>query len=226
MSGDSFSRFVVATHQDSSDRAVFSNYPRPLEQQSQWVDQVTLCEAALASTAALSFFDPMSIDHGGIKHSFLDGAFVANNPVNILWNEAQKQFVGITPFSDRIRVLLSIGTGKMSPATMEISIKATKILDVLKKLVSETDGTANTFHETNMELALRGAYMRFNPPYMDDIGLDDALKKDLISSRSMTYGKDSEQIQRLYNFQRVAGTEESRSFFEYTAEIEEQQSFA
>lgn len=216
----------MATHQKSGDRAIFSNYPRPLEQQSEWVDQVTLCEAALASTAALSFFDPKHISHGGIEHIFLDGAFVANNPVNILWNEAQRQFVASSPFADRIRVLLSIGTGKMSPAAAAISVKAKNILDALTKLATETDGTAKTFHETNMELALRGAYMRFNPPYMDDIGLDDALKKDLISSRSLTYGDDPEQIQRLHSFQRVAGTEKSMSFVEYTAEIEEQQSFA
>ena len=221
-----FGRFVVATHQDSGDRAIFSNYPRPLEQQSAWVDQVTLCEAALASTAALSFFEPMRISHGDIQHSFLDGAFVANNPVQILWTEAQKQFVAGTPLSDRIRTLLSIGTGKMSPKTAAISVKVTQILEVLKRLATETDGTAKTFHETNMELALKRAYMRFNPPYMDDIGLDDALKKDLISSRSMTYGNDMDQIQRLYDFQQVAGTEKSRSFVEYTAEIEEQQSFA
>lgn len=224
--GDLFCRFVVATHQDSGDRAIFSNYPRLLEQQSGWVDQVTVCEAALASTAALSFFDPMPISHGGISHKFLDGAFVANNPVNILWNEAQREFVAGTPLSDRIRILLSIGTGKMSPATTAISTKVTKILDVLKRLATETDGTAETFHETNMDLALKGAYMRFNPPYMDDIGLDDALKKDLISSRSMTYGKNMDQIQRLYGFQQRAGTEKSRSFVEYTAVIEEQQSFA
>ena len=214
-------RFLVATYRNTSDSAIFSNYPRPFEQQSQWMDQVTLCEAALASTAALSFFDPMLISHGGISHWFLDGAFVANNPINILWNEAQRQFDGAsTHLSDRIRIMLSIGTGKMGPAA--ISSKVTQILKVLVRLALQTGNTAKTFHETNMVLALNYAYMRFDPPYMEDVGLDDADKKDLISELTSAYGHEPDQIQRLHHFQRVAGTEQSTSFTAY----EEQESFA
>ena len=222
-----FSSFVVATYRDTSQSAIFSNYPRPFEQQSEWMNQVTLCEAALASTAALSFFKPMPIAHGGISHVFLDGAFVANNPVNVLWNEAQRQFVtgssssssSSAPLSDRIRIMLSVGTGKMGPAA--ISNQVVKILEVLRRFALQTGETANTFHETNMDLAVEHAYMRFDPPYMEDIGLDDANMKDLISARSLAYGNDAEQTQRLHHFQRVAGTEQSTSFVEY----EEQESF-
>ena len=184
------------------------------------MDEVTLCEAALASTAALSFFEPMLISHGGISHPFLDGAFVANNPVNVLWNEAKRQFVtGSAHLSDRIRIMLSIGTGKMGPAA--ISSKVPKILKVLERFAFQTGNTANTFHETNMALALEYAYMRFDPPYMEDIGLDDADMKNLIAARTARYGNEPDQTQRLHHFQRVAGTEQSTSFIEY----EEQESF-
>ena len=211
----------MATYKDTSDSAIFSNYPRPFEQQSEWVDQVTLCEATLASTAALSFFDPMLIRHRGISHAFLDGAFVANNPVNILWNEAQQQFAdGPAYLSDRIRIILSIGTGKMGPAA--ISSRVTEIFSVMTRFALRTGETAKIFHSTNMELALKNTYMRFDPPYMEDIGLDDVNKKDLISAKTISYGNDPDQIQRLHHFQQVAGTEQSTSFTEY----EEQQSYA
>lgn len=218
---DRLPRFVVATYQDTSDKAIFSNYPRPYEQQSEWKDQVTLCEAALASTAALSFFDPMSITYSKISADFLDGAFVANNPINELWNEAQSQFVSdSTHLSDRIRIILSIGTGKMAPTA--ISIRASKVFETLKKLALETGNTAKRFHETHMALALEHAYMRFDPPYMDDIGLDDAKKNSLIATRTLNYGSDPEQVMKLHHFQQVAGTERSTSFTAY----EEQENFA
>lgn len=209
-------RFVVATYQETGHREIFSNYQRPLAQQSEWLDQVTLCEAALASTAALSFFDPMLITHAGISHQFFDGGFVANNPINVLWNEAQTQFLSGGPpahLSDRIRIMLSIGTGKMGPAA--ISSRATKILSVLERFALQTDNTARTFHETNMSLALDHAYMRFNPPYMEDIGLDDAKKPSLIAALTAAYGNDPDQTQRLHHFQQVAGTEQSTSFPEH-----------
>ena len=158
----------------------------------------------------------MIITHAGISHGFLDGAFVANNPINVLWNEAQTQFLtGGSPahLSDRIRIMLSIGTGKMGPVA--ISSRATKILDVLKRFALQTDNTARTFHETNMLMALDYAYMRFNPPYMEDIGLDDANKRNLIAARTAAYGNDPEQTQKLHHFQRVVGTEQSTSFPEH-----------
>ena len=44
-------------------------------------------EAARATSAASSFFDPIKI--GQFGEEFVDGAVGANNPVAQLWNEAK-----------------------------------------------------------------------------------------------------------------------------------------
>jgi calcium-independent phospholipase A2-gamma len=55
-------------------------------------DEVKIWEVACATSAATTFFKPAQIMSGGVHRTFVDGALGANNPVNRLWIEAEKQF--------------------------------------------------------------------------------------------------------------------------------------
>src|SRR5436190_717198 len=65
-------------------------------------------EAGRATSAASSFFDPITI--GNFEESFVDGATGANNPVYEVWNEAQDMWPSGS-LEDKIKCLVSIGTG-------------------------------------------------------------------------------------------------------------------
>lgn len=65
-------------------------------------------EAARATSAASSFFDPIAI--GLENRLFTDGGTGANNPIRQLWTEA-KEIWSTEPLEENIRCIISIGTG-------------------------------------------------------------------------------------------------------------------
>ena len=64
--------------------------------------------------------------------------------------------------------------------------------------------------------------MRFDPQYMEDIGLADAKKKDRVAELSAYYGNNPDHQTRLLQSQEAAGSEQSTSYLEH----EEQVNFA
>jgi hypothetical protein len=170
-------------------------------------------EACLATTAATSFFDPEVITHGNIERCFIDGALNANNPIWKVFAEAQNEFpptsTDTTDFANRIRCLVSLGTGKPDPKPVEDSIKQVVIL--LKMLATETENTAREFGEAYMRLAEDSRYFRLNPPYLDDVGLEAADKKNKIADMANEYGRDLDVRVRMSCFARRAGTNRSMS---------------
>jgi hypothetical protein len=61
------------------------------------------------------------------------------------------------------------------------------------------------------KLARRDGYFRFNPPDLNEVGLDEALKKDIIASRTEAYGMDAETVGMMERWKNAAGTEQSAS---------------
>ena len=76
-------------------------YEHPLEMPA--LPQMKLWEACRATSAAPSFFEPLTIG----DYSFLDGGLQANNPLGWMWNEVLTVY-GATRSTS---CLLSIGTG-------------------------------------------------------------------------------------------------------------------
>ncbi|CAI4216176.1 unnamed protein product [Parascedosporium putredinis] len=96
--------FVMATRSEGSNNqapVVFRSYENSLEK-SEFAG-IKLWEAARATSAAPSYFDPLKV--GG--HEFLDGGLQANNPLGWLWNEVLSVFGPARSTS----CFLSIGTG-------------------------------------------------------------------------------------------------------------------
>jgi predicted acylesterase/phospholipase RssA len=82
-------------------------------------------EACRATSAATTFFDPITI--GPMKQSFADGAVAYNNPVQHVYREAQQMW------PDRMKdaLLITIGTGAAPGPSFEGN--AVQVVAAMKK---------------------------------------------------------------------------------------------
>ncbi|PQE29437.1 patatin family protein [Rutstroemia sp. NJR-2017a WRK4] len=199
--------FVVAMSAEAVTPVHFTNYHKPGE--SAMYDNVTILEAALATSAATTFFEPKKILSGGIYRTFLDAGLGENNPINRLWIEAKSQF-GPGALEPQIRCLLSIGTGRPSLAAFGERLKdvGQSIIDI----ATETTKTANNFYEMHEELTNRDGYFRFNPPDISEIGLDEVKGRGTIEARTEVYVLDPFVREWMLRFRQASGSEESASF--------------
>ena len=111
----------------------------------------------------------------------------------------------------RIRVLVSIGTGK--PALRGFGDKVTEVAASIISIAEETQTTANVFHHMHKTLANRDGYFRFNPPDLSEVALDEASKKGIIAQRCEAYGTDADTERMVERWRNAAGTEQSALTF-------------
>ena len=81
----SYHRFVCATSSETGDTVRLSSYRSPRGRE-RLLCLTKIWEAGQATSAASSFFDPITI--GDFGETFVDGTTGANNPVYEVWNEA------------------------------------------------------------------------------------------------------------------------------------------
>jgi hypothetical protein len=118
----------------------------------------TIVEAALATSAAPSYFSEAKID----RSSFIDGAMGSNNPAAELEQEAIEIFCkGRNDLHERVACFLSLGTGRMNPAS--ISDRSVKhLVKALKAQATETEAThkdvSSRWHDGDGDCR----YYRFN----------------------------------------------------------------
>ena len=90
------------------------------------------------------------------------------------------------------------------------------------RIATETEEKHRSFADNHEQLRKQKLYFRFNPPYLDEIGLDQPAKRSDIRVRTEAYGNDSDVIDRVRQFHEVAGSEPSVS----SQEREQWQEFA
>ncbi|KAI3532841.1 hypothetical protein CSPX01_13176 [Colletotrichum filicis] len=120
-------------------------------------------EASRATSAAPSYFDPISIGEVDEEEIFIDGGLGYNNPIQQLLNEAQKVFP-----KRRVACVVSVGTG-LSKAIKFPKPKITnllKLVNALKDITTEADRIAE---DTSKRFQGSDGYYRFNV----DRGLSD-----------------------------------------------------
>ncbi len=160
-------------------------------------DSVKIWEAARATSAAIFFFDPITIRVGDLEQRFVDGATGANNPVRRLWQEAQRQWPG--GLESQTQCLVSIGTGV--PSMNGFGDTPIQVIRALKDIATETERTANEFQDEHQSMVQRGAYIRLTVNIgLDNVGLDEAAKKGRILAATRRYGALNEVRYMLTRF--------------------------
>lgn len=119
---------------------------------------------------------------------FQDGGLGRNNPIDIVHEEAS----GL--FGSREQIVLSLGTGKVSIATLDRRVDT--VANALAKIATKIEREADIFRRRDH---FQGSYFRFNVPSSGDKGLIESDVDDLSYLRMMTaiYLDDTKTSQEL-----------------------------
>ena len=137
-------------------------------------------EAARATSAAPTIFDPITFENGV---TFRDGALRDNNPIFELADEVQLEFPD-TPVS----VVVSIGTGV--PASIVMSNSLTSLAKVCGRLATDAEKIARRFEAVYCSSSgpFEDKYFRFNVSRgVEAIHLEEWHKADLMMSSTQSY---------------------------------------
>ena len=176
-------RFVCATSKQTSSTVVLSSYYSK-RRGNDILNIAKIWEAARATSAASSFFDPITIGCEG----FIDGATPANNPINEMWTEAYDTFRDGSGWKleDNILCLVSIGTGM--PSLKPFGDDPIEIGKALLAIATDTEKIAEDFHKHHSQMKKQQRYFRFNVLRgLENVGLEDASKKDQILAATRFY---------------------------------------
>lgn len=183
MADFTFHRFVCATNKLTTETTILSSYPSR-RRGTELLNITKVWQAARATAAASSFFDPINI--GGVE--FVDGATPANNPIGELWTEAFDTFKEGDDWrlEDNIRCLVSIGTG--IPAIKPFGDGAIELGKALLAIATDTEKRAEEFHRHHSHMARQHRYFRFNVLRgLENVGLEHVSKRDQIMASTQAY---------------------------------------
>jgi hypothetical protein len=144
----------------------------------------TICQAALATSATTTLFDPICIG----DCTFADGALGANNPVDEVEGEASNIWCSETGDLKRlVKCFVSIGTGNPGKKPFEKSM--IKFLgETVVQIATETTNTEKKFIARWAKHFDKKRYFRFDVDQgLQDIGLDEYQKKGAIKSATVGY---------------------------------------
>ncbi|ORY18197.1 acyl transferase/acyl hydrolase/lysophospholipase [Clohesyomyces aquaticus] len=174
--------FVCATSSETGHTVRLTSYRSPRGRE-QLFRSTKIWEAGRATSAASSFFDPITI--GDFGQTFSDGATGANNPVYEVWNEAQDLWPSGS-LEDKVKCLVSIGTGV--PSLKPFKDNLLSIGHSLLSIATETEKTAEQFSRDKSRLDDMRRYYRFNVSRgLEDIGLEDSKRKSAIIAATDRY---------------------------------------
>jgi hypothetical protein len=183
---------VCATSQQIGRPVVFSSYHNP-RRSSDRLSKVKIWEAARATSAATTFFDPITI--GG--ETFVDSATGANNPINYLWLEAGDVWSDGEGLDEhRVRCLVSIGTG--SPSLVPFGPDVASVAKALKAISADTEVTASVFQKHHSKLFTNGNAFRFNVVAgLESVGLQEVDRWEDIAAATRAYIEEQEAFMTL-----------------------------
>lgn len=177
-------RFVCTTSKETSDTVVLTSYYT-----QRWgtdmLNKTKIWEAARATSAATSFFDPMTIG----SETFVDGATGANNPIqeliieaNNLWNKKRPSW----RIEDNLQCVVSVGTG--IPSLMPFGDKLWDVPQTLLAIATDTERTAEKWQRSHDTLFREKRAFRFNViSGLENIGLEDAKRQGEILAATKRY---------------------------------------
>lgn len=172
--------FVCTADRDTKDIIRLRSYSLPEEPNIS----ATICQAALATSAATTFFDPVSIG----DRTFADGGLGANNPVDEIEGEASNIWCSETgDLKPLVKCFVSIGTG--NPGKKAFGDSIVKFLSqTVVNIATETENTERKFIARWAKHFDEKRYFRFNVDQgLQDIGLDEYKKKGAMEAATHGY---------------------------------------
>lgn len=151
----------------------------------------TICKAALATSAATSYFDPVDIG----ARRFADGGLGANNPVDEVEGEASNIWCAETgDLKPLVKCFISIGTGNPGKKAIEDNILGF-LSRTLVGIATQTEETEKRFIAKWRQHFDEKRYFRFNVDQgLQDIGLAEYQQQGAIEAA--TDGYISHQAQK------------------------------
>lgn len=151
----------------------------------------TICEAALATSAATGFFEAVSIG----ARQFVDGALLgANNPVDEVEGEAANIWCsGTGDLKPLVKCFISIGTG--NPGKRAIEDNMLKFLSkTLVEIATETENTERKFIARWAKHFDEKRYFRFNVDQgLQGVGLAEYKEQGAIEAATDEYLRHQSQ---------------------------------
>lgn len=178
--GSNNASFVCAVDHDTKDIVRLRSYTLLDESNIP----ATICQAALATSAATTFFEPVQIGN----RTFADGGLGANNPVDEVEGEAANIWCSESgELKPMVKCFISIGAGNPGIKAFEDNI--------VKFLGQTVVGIATETEETERKFIARwrrhfdaNRYFRFNVEQgLQTIGLDEYNEKGPIESATQRY---------------------------------------
>lgn len=172
--------FVCTADRDTKDIVRLRSYSLPHEPNIR----ATICQAALATSAATTFFEPVSIG----DRSFADGGLGSNNPVDEVEGEAANIWCSETgDLKPLVKCFISIGTGNPGKKAFEDSM--IKFLNqTVVEIATETESTEKKFIARWAKHFDQKRYFRFNVEQgLQSIWLDEYKRKGAIEAATQGY---------------------------------------
>lgn len=170
---------MCSVAQETKDIVHLRSYDMPGE-----LEDVSIIEAARATSAATTFFDPVQIG----SRRFADGALRANNPVEQVEDEATDLWCNDTgDLKPLVKCFISIGTG--NPGKHPIKDNGIKFLSsTLVELATETEETEKRFMAKWRQHYKTKRYFRFNVDQgLQDVQLAEYKQQGLIEAATRDY---------------------------------------
>ncbi|KAI8966218.1 FabD/lysophospholipase-like protein [Daldinia sp. FL1419] len=178
-------RMFVCASMLNTDTRRLRNYYSNIEEASN----CRIWEAARATSAAPTFFEPITFKNGC---TFRDGALRSNNPIFELIDEVQFAFP-----DQEVSCIVSIGTGIPDPIAITNSLPSIARASV--KIMTDAESVAKLFEKTycSPNAHYQGKYFRYNPRGIGNVRLDEWKKLDVMISNTESYLQDIAKTLRI-----------------------------
>lgn len=178
--------FVCTTSKDTLQVTRLRSYDVP----NETTLPATICEAALATSAATRYFDSVTIG----SQQFVDGAFGANNPIEEVEEEAADIWCTASrALKPLVKCFVSVGTG--NPARVPIDDNVLKFLSkTLVRMATKPESTERRFMARWSNEIKGKRCFRFNVEQgLQQVHMTEFEKRNVIESATYAYLHHSSQ---------------------------------
>ncbi|KAI9763277.1 MAG: hypothetical protein M1839_006524, partial [Geoglossum umbratile] len=178
----------------------------------------TICEAALATSAATGFFDAVSIG----ARQFVDGAIGANTPVDEVEGEAADIWCsGTGDLKPLVKCFVSIGTGNLGKKAIEDNMLSF-LSKTLVEIATETEDTERKFVARWAKHFDEKRYFRFNVDQgLEEVGLAEYKEQGRIEAATAEFLRHQAQKFQMRDCAQNLQQKQSRTETTFTAVVHE-----